>query len=43
MLVGKPLLVGKENIGRESWRNGVEPSVGKEMSVGKGLCRPDLQ
>jgi hypothetical protein len=43
LLVGKPLPVGKENVGRESRRNGVEPSVGKLMSVRKGLCRLDLR
>jgi hypothetical protein len=43
MLVGKTLSVGKENIGQENSKNSVELSVGKPMSVGKGLCRPDLQ
>jgi hypothetical protein len=38
MLVGKTLSVGKENIGQENSKNSVELSVGKPMSVGKGLC-----
>jgi hypothetical protein len=43
MSVGKEISVGKENVGRERFTCGVELLVGKYMSVGKGLCRPDLQ
>jgi hypothetical protein len=43
MSVGKEISVGKENVGRERFTCGVELLVGKYMSVGKGLCRLDLQ
>jgi hypothetical protein len=43
MSVGKEISIGKENIGRERFSSGVELLVGKYMSVGKGLCRPDLR
>jgi hypothetical protein len=43
MLVGKQMLVGVVYVGRESNCRANKLLVGKEMSVGKGLCRPDLQ
>jgi hypothetical protein len=43
MLVGKKIFVDKENVGRERFASGVKLLVGKYMSVGKGLCRPDLR
>jgi hypothetical protein len=43
MSVGKKIFVDKENVGRERFASGVKLLVGKYMSVGKGLCRPDLR
>jgi hypothetical protein len=41
--LGKEISVGKEKVGRQRSASGVKLSVGKYMSVGKGLCRPDLR
>jgi hypothetical protein len=43
LLVGKEVSVGKDNVGRGRFNSGIGLSVGKHISVGKGLRRPDLQ
>jgi hypothetical protein len=41
--VGQKRNVGRQtNVGRECLNTSIRQSVGKYMSVGKGLCRPDL-